>query len=403
MRFDKDSLALGVGIEDTFIPQELLGQRKLDEYELTQHYTYWREDLKLAADAGARYIRWGVPWYMVEPKRDVFDFSWIDQVAELTTQLGLEVIVDLQHYGTPLWLDNSFINPEYAERFAEYAGQVAARYKGIFHYFTTSNEPMTSVVWSGRDRRWPPYLSGEDGLVSVLSAVCEGMIAATKRIKLEQPDAEIVHVDAGFRYAGTVFPRLPKAVLDEWRFVATDLFMGRIGEQGLMFDYLTQHGMSADRIAWFRENGQKVDVMGVNYYPAFSTVSFDEKGNEYPVETGVAGFEDMLRTYWDRYGIPMVVTETSRNESPESKEEWLHQSISALQTLRSEGIDVRGYTWFPFFDLIDWSYRDLAAPVDEYWNPLGIVSLRRDAANQLVRVPTSAVAVYKTYAEQLNK
>lgn len=29
-----------VGIEDTFIPQELPGQRRLDEYELTRHYQY---------------------------------------------------------------------------------------------------------------------------------------------------------------------------------------------------------------------------------------------------------------------------------------------------------------------------------------------------------------------------
>ena len=33
-------LHYGVGIEDTFIPHEKLGHRKLDEYELTQHYMH---------------------------------------------------------------------------------------------------------------------------------------------------------------------------------------------------------------------------------------------------------------------------------------------------------------------------------------------------------------------------
>jgi len=42
-----------VGIEDTFIiqPHRRTG-RLLDEYELTQHYDRWREDLGLVASLG---------------------------------------------------------------------------------------------------------------------------------------------------------------------------------------------------------------------------------------------------------------------------------------------------------------------------------------------------------------
>ena len=56
------------GIEDTFIPQERPGLRALDEYELTQHYEQWREDLERAASLGIRMLRWGVPWYRAEPR-----------------------------------------------------------------------------------------------------------------------------------------------------------------------------------------------------------------------------------------------------------------------------------------------------------------------------------------------
>jgi len=38
-----------VGIEDTFVPHGFPGHRALDEYELTQHYRFWSEDLGLAA------------------------------------------------------------------------------------------------------------------------------------------------------------------------------------------------------------------------------------------------------------------------------------------------------------------------------------------------------------------
>ena len=66
------------GIEDTFVPQAKNGQRPLDEYELIGHYEHWRDDLHLAKDLGLNAIRWGVPWYKVEPEKGNFDWSWTD-------------------------------------------------------------------------------------------------------------------------------------------------------------------------------------------------------------------------------------------------------------------------------------------------------------------------------------
>lgn len=63
-----------VGIEDTFVAQESPGQRKLDEYELTQHYQFWEQDLELVARSGADTLRWGIPWYLVEPEPG--RFAW---------------------------------------------------------------------------------------------------------------------------------------------------------------------------------------------------------------------------------------------------------------------------------------------------------------------------------------
>src|SRR4051794_34405768 len=95
-----------VGIEDTFVPQTRAWQRPLDEYELVGHYEHWREDLALARTIGVQAIRWGVPWYRVQPAPDTFDWSWTDQVIPyLVQELGLVPIVDLMHYGCPLWLN----------------------------------------------------------------------------------------------------------------------------------------------------------------------------------------------------------------------------------------------------------------------------------------------------------
>src|SRR5436190_18586647 len=108
--FTDGDLHYAVGIEDTFVPQAGPGHRALDEYELTQHYQRWHEDLGLARASGATAIRYGFPWYRLEPERGRFVWDWADRVVERLHELGLETIVDLMHYGTPLWLDNQFLN-----------------------------------------------------------------------------------------------------------------------------------------------------------------------------------------------------------------------------------------------------------------------------------------------------
>ena len=95
-----------VGIEDTFVPQVALGRRALDEYELTQHYVFWADDLALAAQAGATSVRYGFPWYRLNPEPGRFVWEWSDRVVDRLEELGLEAIVDLVHFGTPLWLEN---------------------------------------------------------------------------------------------------------------------------------------------------------------------------------------------------------------------------------------------------------------------------------------------------------
>src|SRR6266511_199508 len=69
------------GIEDTFIvdPHPVTG-RTLDEYELTGHYDQWAEDIDRVAELGVAAVRYGIPWYRVEPCPGEFDWSWTDKV-----------------------------------------------------------------------------------------------------------------------------------------------------------------------------------------------------------------------------------------------------------------------------------------------------------------------------------
>ena len=388
----------GVGIEDTFIPQERLGHRKLDEYELTQHYTRWREDLDLVAESGAEFLRWGIPWYLVEPEPGRFDWSWIDQVAERMGELGLRCIVDLMHYGTPLWLENSFLNAAYPERVAAYGRAVAERYRDVFTDFTPLNEPAVNAEWCGQNGAWPPYLTGQDGFVKVLLPIARGMVRTQQEIAAVHPGAVFVHVDAGFRYEGETSP-VARDVLEERRFLALDLITGRIDDDSPIRLYLREHGVSESDLQWFRDNAVRPDVLGVNYYPHFTTVTMRD-GVTSPVDAGAAGLRDLVTLYSRRYGLPIVVTETSLVGTPEEKSAWLEESTRELGALRDGGHDIVGYTWFPFFTMVDWLYRYGDREPDHWFLRFGLVDLVRGADLSLERVRNSTFDDFRRLATE---
>src|SRR6202008_2517386 len=108
-----DGLVFAVGLEDTAIGVPLRhGGQRLDEYELTGHLRQWREDLARARDTGASAIRYGLPWYRVNPAPGVFDWTWADAaIGHLAGEAGMRIILDLIHYGTPTWLAGAFADP----------------------------------------------------------------------------------------------------------------------------------------------------------------------------------------------------------------------------------------------------------------------------------------------------
>src|SRR3954470_12951646 len=221
-----------VGIENTFVPHTRAGHRRLDEYELMDHYRQWRQDIDLVTALGISAIRYGIPWYKVNPQPGRFDWSWTDAVLEYLVEVkGLTPIVDLMHYGTPLWLDNHFVNASYSRRVAEYAAAFAERYAPLVQFYTPLNEPAVTAAYCGRDGRWPPYLSGDDGYVKVLLALARGMARTAEAIRARRPDAVLVHVeDVGLERVGTPDLADLAAAAQGRRLLPLDLACGKIVE-----------------------------------------------------------------------------------------------------------------------------------------------------------------------------
>lgn len=384
--FEDGRLHFGLGIEDTFVPQADEGERPLDEYELTEHYQHFHSDLGLARDVGCEFMRWGVPWYRVNPAPGEWDWSWVDRVMERFDELGIRPIIDLLHYGTPLWVEREFAHPDFARFFEEYAARTAERYATTVTDYTPVNEPMIHARFSGDIGYWPPKLKGAQGYNRIAMALAEGFVRAQRAISdVLGPDATFVHVDASALFAGDVDGG-HRELVDLQRqqsFLVEDLVTGRVDGQHPLLASLNAGGVSDDVLAWFRDNAVAPDVMGVNYYPRHSTQLMQEGVvhaggfiDPWPTEDlGVSGLEQLMRTYAERYGAPVMLTETCVTDTPEVRIDWLDRSVACIDGLRAEGMDIVGYTWWPLFDMYEWTYRHATTPRADALLTMGLFDL----------------------------
>ena len=366
------------GIEDTFVPQTRPGHRALDEYQLMGHYEHWREDLALVKELGVKSIRWGIPWYRVEPIQGEFDWRWTDQVLPyLVEELDVLPIIDLMHYGCPFWLRREFASTGYPDAVAAYARAFAGRYKGLVHWYTPLNEPLVTALFCGKRGLWPPYLRSDPGYVLVMLQVIEGMRRTVDALREVDAEAVIVMVEASGLSRTARQELTSLAVEEELRgFLTLDLYTGRVTPEHPLFPWLLRNGASLGELESLRSRPGSMDLLGLNFYPQWSTTQLylDRRGrlSYRPVEEDGAGFFSMIESYYQRYGIPLLVTETSAKGDIEVRARWLESSVEAIRRLRAGSIPVLGYTWFPLFTMIDWKYRFGRGPLEEYLLDLGL-------------------------------
>jgi len=410
--FRDGRLRFAVGLEDTFIPQVRPGERTLDEYELTQHYRHWRADLDKAEESGASMIRWGIPWYKVNPAKGVWDWRWLDEVVQHLAESALEPMVDLMHYGTPMWLADQFANPAYPEAVAEYAGAVAGRYRGALSVYTPLNEPLLNALHCGEYGYWPPYREGSRGLVELARALSRGIVLTQQAVAAAAPEATFVHVEASFRFESDA-PEHAESVrhLRERAFLMQDLVMGRVDGDHPLVPFLSRNGFTDGDLTWAREHTAVPDVMGVNYYPAVSTEHLPagmhvsgRPDDQWPrLDAGTDGLEDVLIAYAKRYGLPVFLTETCLPGSVQERLDWLDESVACVQALRSSGVDVIGYTWWAVIDMMEWTYRHGQKPPIAYRIPMGLWSLEEDPTGDLRRVRTPVADRFRHHALALGR
>jgi beta-glucosidase/6-phospho-beta-glucosidase/beta-galactosidase len=394
---DRDSFWWATGIEDTFItaPHPVTG-RTLDEYELTDHYRRWREDLDLMAELGVPAARYGVPWHRIQPEPGRWEWRHADEPLERMLDLGIAPQVDLVHYGLPAWIEGAYLNPDYPDLVAEYAARLAERFKGRIFWYTPLNEPRITAWYCGRLGWWPPYRRSWPGFVAVMLQLVRGIQSTV--VALRAVDSEIVayHVDPTDLYeAGGPDLEQEAQRRRDIVFLALDLVAGRVDGTHPLHDWLRSNGADDAVLRQLQDGATLPEVIGLNLYPLFTRKLLlrDARGRlrtRMPyTEHGL--IEGVARSYHHHFGVPMMISEVATSGTIARRLAWLERSVAAVRSLRAEGIPLAGYTWWPMFALVTWAWRQGRRNVAQHLLQMGLWDL--DA--ELNRIHTPLVDAYK--------
>lgn len=336
-----------------------------DQMELSGHATRL-SDLDLFAELGLRTLRTGLLWERHEREPN---WRWSDQRLDRMRELGLRPIASLVHHGSGPH-HTSLLDPEFPQKLARYAREVAERYPWLDAY-TPVNEPHTTARFSGMYGLWYPHHRSQRSCLRALLNQLKGIVLSTHAIREVNPEALLIQTDDVGNICGTESLRPVWETLNACQWLPYDLLCGRVGREHILFEYLRNAGILEHEIFWFAENPCPPDVLGINYY-ATSDRFLDHRLHRYPENRRSAegpfvdieavrihpehiGVERLLLEAWRRYQIPLAVTEVHLGGPVDEQIRWVAETWHAIQRARSRGADCVAMTIWALLGSFYWN------------------------------------------------
>ena len=114
-------------------------------------------------------------------------------------------------------------------------------------------------------------------------------------------------------------------------------------------------------------------ILGLDYYE-WNERLIDNEGRDRALGE-LFGWYVIASHYYERYGLPVMHTETNRLDASDAPR-WLWRQWHNVQLLRSTGVPLVGFTWYSLTDQIDWDI-GLSRAVGNV-NAVGLADLNRD-------------------------
>ncbi|MFN3946356.1 MAG: glycoside hydrolase family 1 protein [Allosphingosinicella sp.] len=362
------------GIENS-IPTIDNGRTRVDQMESCGHYRHWRLDFDCVEELGIGYLRYGPPLHTTYAGPGRYDWEFADVTLADLRRREIVPILDLCHFGVPDWIGN-FQNPDFPQLFALYAAAFAERYPWI-QLYTPVNEMFICAVFSAKYGWWNEQETSDRAFVTALKHIVKANVMAMTEILKRRPDAIFIQSESSeYFHADSPAAIHAAEVRNRWRFLSLDLNYGnRVNSD--MYEYLLENGMSREEYHWFLTHRLKQHcILGNDYYWTNEHRVFADGHSEASGE--VFGYSEITRQYHERYGLPIMHTETNLREGPTGQEavQWLWKEWANVLRIRNVGIPTVGFTWYSLTDQMDWD--TALREKNDRVHPVGLFDLDRN-------------------------
>ena len=355
-------------------------------------YHHYKEDVKLFAEMGFKVFRTSISWPRIFPNGDELEpneagLKFYDDLFDECRKYGMELLVTLNHFDTPLGLFNKYggwKSREVIDCYLRYCEVVFKRYTKQVKYWITFNEINMILhlpFFGGLD------VTGEEGNLQLkYQAIHHQLVASSLATKLAHeinPDFQIGCMIAG----GATYPLTcnPK---DVWETIVSE-------REGYFFvDVQAKGEYPGYGKRLFKENNIELemepgdletlkkyptDFVAFSYYSSrIATASKEEDMSEGNVFASVKnpyleesewgwqidpiGLRITLNQLYDRYNKPLFVVENGLGaiDVPEAdgtvhdpyRIDYLREHIREMGEAIEDGVELLGYTTWGCIDLV---------------------------------------------------
>ena len=325
---------------------------------------------------GVSAFRYRVAWEDVSTP-----WAWVTEDLAFLAAHNIKPIIGLIHHGSGP-LHTSLLADDFAEGLAAHAGEIARRLPDV-ELWTPVNEPLTTARFSALYGHWYPHARSAESFWLALLNQVDATIAAMRAIRAINPSAKLVQTeDLGTTYA-TAALNDQAAHDNQRRWMTWDLLCGMVVPGHPFYDGLCRLGYQ-ERLEKIAATPCPPDIIGVNHYIT-SDRFLDHRISRYPDSTigandaqryadieavrvltpPINGMKHALSEAWDRYHIPVALTECHNGCTREEQMRWVRDAWMGGIELNAAHKQVLAVTIWTLIGARGWSNL-LTKPSDDF-------------------------------------